>query len=164
MQGTLVRFLCWEYPLEKGWATHLSFPCGSACKESISNAGDLGSIPGLERYHGEGNGYPLQYSDLENSVDYSSWGRKESDMTERFSLFTFLMLYIISHWLMIYLFYSWNCVLLTLLSIPYSEALATTDLFSVSMSLLNTHTHTHTHSTCKWHHMVVVFLCLIYFT
>ena len=46
-----------------------SFPCGSAGKESTCNAGDLGSIPGLGRYSGEGKGYPLQYSGLENSMD-----------------------------------------------------------------------------------------------
>ena len=45
------------------------FPCGSAGKESACNAGDLGSIPGLERSPGEGKGYPLQYSGLENSMD-----------------------------------------------------------------------------------------------
>ena len=42
--------------------------------------------PGLGRSPGEGNGYPLQYSGLENSMDYSPWGSKESDKTERFSL------------------------------------------------------------------------------
>ena len=40
----------------------LGFPCGSAGKESARNAGDLGSIPGLGRFPGEGKGYPLQYS------------------------------------------------------------------------------------------------------
>ena len=43
------------------------FPGGSAGKESACNAGDLGSIPGLGRSPGEGKGYPLQYSGLENS-------------------------------------------------------------------------------------------------
>ena len=47
----------------------LSFPCGSAGKESARNAGDLGLIPGLGRSPGEGNDYPLQYSGLENSMD-----------------------------------------------------------------------------------------------
>ena len=47
----------------------LGFPCGSAGKESACNAGDLGSVPGLERSPGEGKGYPLQYSGLENSMD-----------------------------------------------------------------------------------------------
>ena len=47
----------------------LGFPCGSAGKESAYNAGDLGSIPGLGRSPGEGKGYPLQYSGLENSMD-----------------------------------------------------------------------------------------------
>ena len=46
----------------------LCFPCGSACKESAYNAGDLGSIPQLGRSPGEGKGYPLQYSGLENSM------------------------------------------------------------------------------------------------
>ena len=45
------------------------FPCGSAGKESACNAGDLVSIPGLGRSPGEGKGYPLQYSGLENSMD-----------------------------------------------------------------------------------------------
>ena len=45
------------------------FPCGSAGKESTCNARDLRSILGLERSPGEGNGYPLQYSGLENSMD-----------------------------------------------------------------------------------------------
>ena len=44
----------------------VSFSCGSAGKESACNAGDLGSIPGLGRSLGEGNGYLLQYSGLEN--------------------------------------------------------------------------------------------------
>ena len=48
----------------------LSFPCGSASKESACNAGDLGSIPGWGRSPGERKGCPLQYSYLENSMDY----------------------------------------------------------------------------------------------
>ena len=47
----------------------LGFPYGSAGKESACNVGDLGSIPGLGRSPGEGKGYPLQYSCLENSMD-----------------------------------------------------------------------------------------------
>ena len=46
------------------------FPSGLDDKESASNAGDLGSIPGLGRSPGKENGHPLQYSDLENSMDY----------------------------------------------------------------------------------------------
>ena len=61
----------------------ISFPGGSDGKESVSSVGDPCSIPGLGRSPGEGNGYPLQYSCLENSMDrgawfgYSPWGRKE---------------------------------------------------------------------------------------
>ena len=62
----------------------MDFPGGSAGKEFTCNAGDLGSIPGLGRSPKEGNGYPLQYSGLENS-----WGCKESDTTERLSLSLF---------------------------------------------------------------------------
>ena len=47
----------------------LGFPGGSAGKESACNAGDLGLIPALGQSSGEGNGYPLQYSGLENSMD-----------------------------------------------------------------------------------------------
>ena len=57
--------------------------CGSDSKESAFNAGDPGLIPGLGRSPGEENGYPLQYSCQENSMDYSPWGCKESDTTER---------------------------------------------------------------------------------
>ena len=53
--------------------TPKGFPGGSASKESAYNAGDLGSIPGLERSPGEGKGYPLKYSDLENSKDLTDW-------------------------------------------------------------------------------------------
>ena len=45
------------------------FPGGSDSKESACNVGDLASKPGSGRFPGEGNGYPLQYSGLENSMD-----------------------------------------------------------------------------------------------
>ena len=50
-----------------------SFSSGSDGKESACNAGDLGSVPGLGRFPGEGNGYPLQYSFWENPVDRGAW-------------------------------------------------------------------------------------------
>ena len=62
---------------------------GSDGEESDHNAGDLDSIPGLGRSPGEGNGNPLQYSCLQNSMDrgepggYSLWRDKQSDMTEQ---------------------------------------------------------------------------------
>ena len=69
------------------------FPGGSDGKESACNARDLGSIRGLGRSPGEGNGNPLQYSCLENPMDRgvwqvisSPWGRKELDKTERLTL------------------------------------------------------------------------------
>ena len=50
-----------------------NFPHGSDGKESASNAGDLGSIPGLGRSLAEENGYPFQYSCLEDSMDRGAW-------------------------------------------------------------------------------------------
>ena len=49
------------------------FPGGSDDKASVYNTGDLGSIPGLGRSPGEGNGNPLQYYCLENSMDRGAW-------------------------------------------------------------------------------------------
>ena len=51
----------------------MGFPCSSVGEESACNAGDLGSIPGLGRFPGEGNGNPLQYSCLENPMDRGAW-------------------------------------------------------------------------------------------
>ena len=51
----------------------MGFPGGSEVKASVCNMGDLGSIPGLGRFPGEGNGNPLQYSCLENSMDGGAW-------------------------------------------------------------------------------------------
>ena len=56
----------------------MGFPCGSAGRESACSAGDLSSIPGLVRSPGEGKGYPLQYSGLENSMDYIVQGVAKS--------------------------------------------------------------------------------------
>ena len=54
------------------------FPGGSAGKESACNEADLGSIPGFRRSPGEGKGYPLQYSGLENSMDCIVYGVAKS--------------------------------------------------------------------------------------
>ena len=70
---------------------YLTFPDSSAGKESACNAGDPGSIPGLEISPWRTIGYPLQYSCLENPqgqrslVGNSPWGHTESDMTEQLS-------------------------------------------------------------------------------
>ena len=56
----------------------VGFSGGLAGKESACNAGDLGLIPGLGRYPGEGKGYPLQYSGLQNFIDYIVHGVSKS--------------------------------------------------------------------------------------
>ena len=76
---------CYIYNIYIYIHTHIGFPGISAGKVSACNVGDLGLIPGLGRSPEEGNGYPLLYSGLENSMN-CSWGHKESDMTEQLSL------------------------------------------------------------------------------
>ena len=56
----------------------MGFPYDSAGKESACNAGDLGSVPGLGKSPGEGKGYPLRYSGLENSIDRIGHGVTKS--------------------------------------------------------------------------------------
>ena len=51
----------------------MDFPGGSEGKASVYNAGDPGSVPGLGRFSGEGNGNPLQYYCLENPIDRGAW-------------------------------------------------------------------------------------------
>ena len=92
--GNSLQYSCWDNPTGRGtwWfivhgvtksrmkqlRTHtgrfgcsspVGFSCGSAGKESTCNVGGLGLVPGLGRFPGEGKGYPLQYSGLENSMD-----------------------------------------------------------------------------------------------
>ena len=81
MQETWIQSLGWENPLEKGKVTHSSILAwiipwtirGSEGKEPTCSAGDPGSIPGSGGSSGEGNGNPLQYSCLENSMDRGAW-------------------------------------------------------------------------------------------
>ena len=77
----------WLMWLDEGiYEPSSGFPGDSDGKESGCNAGDVGSIPGLGRSPGEGNGYPPQYSCLENSMDKGAWqavwGHKELDTTK----------------------------------------------------------------------------------
>ena len=72
MQETLVRSWVRKIHWRKDrlpTPVFVGFPCGSAGKESTCNVGDLGLTPGLGRSPGEGKGYPLQCSGLENSMD-----------------------------------------------------------------------------------------------
>ena len=64
--------------------THMGFPGGSVVKNPPANAGDVGSIPGLGRSHGEGNGHPLQHSCLGNPMDRGAWGVTVHGVTKEF--------------------------------------------------------------------------------
>ena len=72
------------------WLKSRVFPAGSDSKEPTCNAGEPGSIPGLGRSPGEGNGNALQYSCLENFVKrgYRPWNHKQLDVTEQRTHFT----------------------------------------------------------------------------
>ena len=65
------KFIDWL--VENCRFNNMGFPSGSDSEESACNAGDPGSIPGLGRFLGEGNGNPLQYSCLENPMDREAW-------------------------------------------------------------------------------------------
>ena len=72
----------------------MGLPSGSDSKESDCSAGDLGSIPGLERSPGEGNGWlptpiflPGEFHEQRSLAGYSPWGCKESETTEGVALF-----------------------------------------------------------------------------
>ena len=77
MQETWVGKICWRRD-KLPTPVFLGLLCDSASKESARNAEDLGSIPGLGRSSGKGNDYPLQYSGLENSMDYIVHGAAKS--------------------------------------------------------------------------------------
>ena len=93
-------------------------PYGSAGKEPNCNAGDLGSIPGLERSPGEGKGYPLQYSGLENAMDCIVHGVAKNDT--RLSEFHF------------HAYYNVNVNIIHVSLYCFAH--------------VHTHTHTHTHT------------------
>ena len=76
--GSLVGCRLWGRTESDKTDTTQQLPCGSAGKESACNVGDLGLIPVLRRSPGEGNGYPLQYSGLENSMYYIVHGVAKS--------------------------------------------------------------------------------------
>ena len=63
----------WYSLLFKNFPQFVWFSGGSDGKSSVYNVGDVGSIPGSGRFHGGGNGKPLQYSCLENPMDGGAW-------------------------------------------------------------------------------------------
>ena len=104
MEGSLVGYSPWgckELDTTERLTLHylyIVFPGGSDGKESVCSVGDPCSIPGSGRSPGEGNGHPLQYSCLENSMDRGAWWAiihefAESEMTEQLTLSLLLSLH-----------------------------------------------------------------------
>ena len=73
MSAAYEKVLFWECICGSNLFLNFGWPGGSDSKESACSAGDPGSIPGLVRSPGEGNGYSLQHSCLENSMDRGAW-------------------------------------------------------------------------------------------
>ena len=92
MMGPLQSFCNSCHGLATATVLISGFPCGSAGKESARNAGDLGLIPGLGRSPGEGKGYPIQCSGLENSIDCVVRGVTKSQTRLRNFHFPFILL------------------------------------------------------------------------
>ena len=72
-QGAILHELLVQQRNNKDLRSKSGFPGSSDGEESACNTGDPGLIPGWGRSHGEGNGYPLHYSGLENSMDRGAW-------------------------------------------------------------------------------------------
>ena len=104
------------------------FPGGSDSKASVYNVRDLGSIPGLGRFPGEGNGNPLQYSCLKNPMGGGAWCRLLSMGSQR-----------VAH--------DWATSLSFLMDILHSS----TDMHMCTCA----HTHTDTHTHTRWGREVV---------
>ena len=117
----------------------LGFPCGSAGKESTCNVGDLGLIPGLEKSPGEGKGYPLHYSGLENSMDCIVQGVAKS-------------------WTWLSDFHLHFPVFLPG-KFPWTEEPGRLHGFAKSWTQLSNWTQHSTHTVCKsWHYVGLKFL------
>ena len=86
----------------------LGFPCGSAGAESACSVGDLGSVPGLERSPGEGKGYRLQYSGLENSMDFVHGAEKSQTQLSDFHYLDQVQL---NMWSLCVVLFSWRLIL-----------------------------------------------------
>ena len=140
------QFFSTQSSLWSNFHITLGFPGDSGGKESASSEGDLYLIPGLERYSGEGKGYPLHYPGLEESVDCIVHGQQRirHDWTAfTFTLFctiylfslsflSFLFSYFQLDWLILYLFHFFSFIACRL-------------YFSFLVFLYTPPTHTHTH-------------------
>ena len=92
------------------------FPCGSPCKESTRKAGDLGLIPGLRRFPGEGNGSPLQYPCLENLMDRGAWQATVHGVTKIHTILSQMSLKVSSFLFILFSLFRTASVISTILS------------------------------------------------
>ena len=138
--------------------------CGSASKESICNVGEMGLIPKLGRSPGEGKGYPLQYSGLENSMDCIVMGSQRVE--HNWVTFTFHM---------IRNFFK-NCIVKysiqflspsNRVSLPEGKACyqcVPTDIFSLLLLIFHTYTNMNTSFSVNGITLYILFCILTFFT
>ena len=121
------RWMIGKY-LQNIYIFEMGFPGGSDSKESAYNVGDPGSVPGLGRAPGEGNGYPVQHSCLENPMDRKAWRPTVRGVTKSHRQITYTHTHTHTH-----------------THTAVSECLVHT-LWNVSLSTFLTLWHVHIHS------------------
>ena len=134
---------CGTHSFEFNQRLHVSFPGGSVDKNLPANTGDMGSIPGLRRSPGEGNGNPLQYSCLKNLMDRGAWQATVHRITKSQTWLKWLS----KHACMMQpdILCSIYSILLYSFLLKYSWFTISCSCRCTAQSFNFTHTHTHTH-------------------
>ena len=133
--GLEARRSYWMWSLPGSWCQHPSLwqhPGGSAGKESACNVGDQGLISGFGRSPGEGKGYPLQYSGLENSMDHTVHGVTKSwTWLSDFYFTLYMYLMFSSKWFMCFFNVSFDFTLIYFSSHSQGEATLLQSFFKI---------------------------------
>ena len=138
-----------------------SRPGGSDSKESACNAGGMGSVPGLGRSSGGGNGNPLQYSCLENSMDKGAWQAtvhrvtKSQTWLKRLSKHAYMM-----HSDILCFIYS---IILYSFLLKYSQFTISCSCRCTAQSFNFTHTHTYTYVYTHTHILFQILFLIGYY-
>ena len=117
----------------------LDFPGGSDGKVSARNAGDLGSIPGSGRSHGEGNGNPLQYFCLENPIDRGAWLATVHGVSKSQTQLSNFTLTSGKNIIIVHSGYPWGLLLSPLLPSPYQSLCSHSVISCLVLEMLRHH-------------------------